>query len=214
MAASIRSFSLLGLVLAIGLCGCSKAPQGPPPSPEKLEEMRRARMKGIAEDKSLSDADAFKKYLESSPANPLGIPNAIGDVWAEVLPIGGGVPGSMITIRKPDATDYLTSKTTKDPLLMEREGIQRAALACEEMLSDLQVRNIKGISYQLYGRVEGAGYAEVFRATVLLKHLPKLQEAKTTPPDVGTVFDPRGPKINEIWIVEKNDYPKFSYNKK
>jgi len=212
----MTAIRFIGFAIIAGFfAGCSKAPDGPPPSPEKLEEMRRARMKGIAEDKSLSDADAFKKYLESSPANPRGIPKSMGGVWAEVLPIGGGVPGSMITIRVPDATDYLTSKTTKDPLLMEREGIQRDARACEEMLSDLQVRNIKGISFQLYGRVEGTdGYAEVFRATVLLKHLPKLQENKSTPPDVGTVFDPRGPKINDIWIIEKNEYPKITYNKK
>jgi len=209
----MTAIRFIGFTIIAGFfAGCSKAPQGPPPSPEKLEEMRRARMKGIAEDKSIPDAEAFKKYFASCPANPISTPKAWGGVWAEVKPIGGGIPGSMIEVRKTDFCDKLNGK---DPLQAERDTIKHSVNVLEEMLSDLQARDVKGISYQLYGIVQGEeGYAEVFRATVLLKDLPKLREAKASPPDVGTANDPRGTKINEIWKVEKNDYPKFTYSKK
>ena len=205
----IRSLFAFTLV---GLCGCGKSVDGPPPSPEAIEKMRHDRIKAYVDDKSLSDEQVFKKYLDENRVKPMIQPKEVG-VWAEVTPIGGGIPGSMLTVKRLDSTE-LQNTAKNDPLKLEREGIKAAAEFCEETLNDLQARNVKAISYQLYGKIAGTdNYSEVFRVTVTAGHLPKLAAAHG-PADAGTAYDPRGPKINDIWKVEKNDYPKFTYNKK
>jgi hypothetical protein len=199
------------LLLALG---CGKD-QGVQLTSEQLDQLAADRMKKIADDKSLSDDAAIRKYVETMPYAPTIKPNN-EKTWATVKPVGGGVAGYMLEIHVLDEGYYKRSSKDHDMLASERNSLKSAAQRCERLLRDLQSRQLKGISYQLFTPLTGENdqHTEVFRATVLFTDLPKLEAAIKGPADPDTVFDPRGKKLAELWRVEKNDYPQIVYEKK
>ncbi len=176
---------------------------------EELDQMAKDRRKAIADDKTMSDEAAIKKLI--SNAEP-SVKLRNGKAFCEVLPIGAGIPGYLVEIKRYDRTFFARSTPGSDFPKLERDGLKDAAEFCEEMLTLLKDRGLKGIRYQLFTTLtnEAEDY-EVFRATVT--DISKLEKARGNA-EVGSVFDPRCPKVGEIWKVEKNDYPLIEYTKK
>jgi len=204
------SFPLAASFIAMSLfAGC-----GPDRShkftSEELDQMAKDRRKAIADDKTISDEAAIKKLIEGHSHNPpVYLRNK--KPWLVVQLIGGGIPGYLIEVKRYDRSFLARSTPESDHLQLERDGLKDAAEFCEEVLTLLKGRGLKGISYQLYTTLtnEAEDY-EVFRATVT--DLSKLEKARGKA-EVGSVFDPRCPKVGEIWKVEKNDYPLIEYTK-
>ncbi len=82
------------ITLEIGLTlfaiGCGNQPPSKQFTSAELNKMADDRMKTIADDKSLSDAECFKKYFDGHAEKPsVMLPKEISP-WTDVKPVGGG----------------------------------------------------------------------------------------------------------------------------
>ncbi len=179
----------------------------------KAEANKPARMKAVADDTSISDEQAIEKYVGMYAMQPAVFVSGTKK-FVEVLPIGGGIPGHMLEVKVYDLTFFAKAGSDADKLYQaERDSIKQAADFCEATLRDLKGRGMKGVSYHIYSRVEGQPDTEIFRVTATGNNLPAMEKAKG-PAEAGSVYDPRGTKINDLWKVEKNTYSMYDYKKK
>ena len=193
------------------LLGCGGGPVEKKFTSEELDQLARNNRKKIADDKTLTDDAAIKKYCEMHPHKPTILVGK-NQPWLEIKPLSPGKSEYIVSIVKYDFSFMGRTNKDADMLKLERDSIKAAAEFCEEIMTALQSRGLKGISYHYYASVSNESPEfEVFRATITDASKFAAARGKADP---GTVFDPRSPKINEIWKVEKNIYPQIEYKKK
>jgi hypothetical protein len=204
-----RSVAYLSLLLAIVGCGSSVPTKQF--SAEEIKAMGANRLKGIAEDKSLSDADSFKKYFDTNPSKPAVILPASVGPWTEVKPAPDG--GLTLTVRDIDHP-ITRGDSVEDAESRVRTAIKARAEFVKTVLQHFQGRNLKAVTLALFTPITGKDeYVEALRVVVTQADVSKLEKA-TGPAAVGSEFDPRGPRIGELWKVELNRYPDIQYKKK
>lgn len=217
-----RCGRLLGLVIGLACFGCGVDPAEAKrqydqnkAAGEKFESGKPQRLKAIADDKSLSDLDAIQKGVALfGELKPSVFVKGTKERF-EIKEIGGGIPGYMIEVKVYDLTFFAGPNSDNEKLYQyERDSIKQAIDFAAFTLGGLKGRGLKAISYQISSRVEGQPDAEIFRATITLAHLAKLEAAAKEKPEAGSASDPRAQKINEIWKVEANTYSMYDYKKK
>lgn len=197
--------------LVLGVLGCNNAPSRTFNS-EELNKLGGNRLQAIADDKALSDADCFKKYFDTHPGKPnIVLPPSIAP-WAEAKPLPGG-DGYHVVIHDVE-NPFMKAESAEAAMSAERLKIKAYAEFCRSVLEHLQARKVKSVAVSLYKALKNEKeYQEVFRVQATPADLPKLAKA-TDAPEAGSVFDPRGPRIGELWKVELNLYPEIKYQKK
>lgn len=199
------------LFLAAFLAGCGNRPEGKQLSSEELDKLARDRMSGIANDKSLSDADAFKKYFDTHGSKPMVVLPKDVEPWWAVKPSGDG---HWLTIRDLDHTLSLGS-SVDDANARIRNRIKSQAKMAAETLTDFQPRKLKGVTVQLFTSITGQkDHTEMLRIVYTPTDVAKLDPLLKGPADTGTAFDPRDAKINTLGKVELNRYPELVFEKK
>lgn len=201
-------------VLSSALLGCGSNPSTPPPSDEQLGAIRAKNMKAVADDRSLSDREAVKKYLGFFGTLKPAAFVAGSQEHVSIKDLTGVPSGTKLEVKVYDLTFFAKNTSTAENLYQyERDSIKQAVDFAVFALGGLKERNLKGISYQIFSKVEGQPDTEIFRATITQEHTTKLEAAAKETPDAGSSLDPRSAKINDIWKVEKNTYNQYTYKK-
>jgi hypothetical protein len=165
----------------------------------------------VAQDKSLTDQAAIQKYVDSLPLSPQIFVTGTKK-FAEAKPAAGG-SGYVVEVRKYDQVFMGRVNKDGDMLQYERNTIKEAAAFCDSALRELAGRNLVEVRVRVYSMVSGKDL-EVFVAAATAKDLPQLAAAVSGPAGVGSVVDPRGPGVAQLWALEKNIYPDIVYRKK
>ncbi len=207
--------SLLCMVTFVSLMAFAGCGNTKPTSPtaQSEEQVISDQLARIASNTFASDEETLSAYLALYPYKPTVFPKE-GSPWASFRKTEHGY---MLVIDRLDPVCLNRSTSqAQDPLQLERDGIKAAAELCHKFLSDLGPRKLTAISYTL---VDVAGtnangaelYVDRFRVIVTPSDLEKLR-ALSEEPALGSVFDPRGSKVNTFWTVQKNRYPRVSYD--
>ena len=201
---------ILFAAIACAALACDDKPAGSkPPAVEKKPFLTP---KQIAEDKTLTDEQAIKAYADHPKYKPTMMPKGQTE-WAVVQPFKGG--GHLLFVKKLDPVQLGSYSDKTDPMQAERDGLKQAAEFCHAVLTDLQPRGLKGISFTFQSGVKGeAGFTDMFRVLVTPENLPKIAAVKDGPAVTGSVFDPRGEACKSIWAVDVNVYPEIVYSKR
>lgn len=197
-------------LLAWSVVGCGPETPSKQLTSEELDRLADDRLKAIADDASLSDADCFKKYFDTHSRKPSVIlPDSIGPWW-RVNAVGDG-----FTIHlKDEPNPFQVGKTADDRIQSERLAIKAKVELTRQVLRHFQGRKVRSVTVSLYTQLTGdKQLTELFRAIATQADLPKLEKA-TGNPDAETVFDPRSAKIVDVWTVELNRYPDLEYKKR
>lgn len=193
------------------IAGCNSADQWKEAAEnvKRVEAVQSKKLKEIADDKALSDKEAYPKYLNALPEVQTNLPKAVGDWW-KVLPADGGWEAII-----QDVTQTQWEGTNEEERFQrERDFIRSRLLMCKRMLEDLKARNLKQVTLKLFVKVgDGDKYPEIFRAVVTQADLPKFENAPAKA-EAGGIFDARGPKIGTVAKVELNNFPELSYVKR
>jgi hypothetical protein len=202
---------LFTMFTAVVGCG-SSTPSGPVYKFDEKKIVSEA-LKKIADDKSVSDDETFNRYLKRYPYKPMIWPKN-APPWTHTEPAKGG--GYTLLVRAYRQLYAPQDKSKHDPLLEERQFVKRIAEFNAQFLGDLQDRGLKSITYIAYGSVKesaeaASGYEDLFKVVVTPANLAKLREHLGDEPTAGSVFDPRHPKIDTLWKVETNIFPKLEY---
>lgn len=193
---------------------------------EGAENVRRGeaalekRLKEIGEDKSLSDAESVKKYLDTLPSVQSNLPKGVAPGWAANTKNGEWhiVLHSMLQSQDANSTPDARMES-------ERAFVRSQMIGCKRILEHLKDRKVQSVTLQIYTKLTGAEqYTELFRAVMTTNDLAKLEKVAEISDPVanssmataaaGAVYDPRGPRIAECWKVELNLYPELEYKKK
>lgn len=200
----------LTLIVIIGCIGCGPDVPSKQFTTEELGKMADDRLKAIATNTSLSDAECFKKYFDSHPAKPIAnLPESLG-VWWSIKSESDGYTIHIKDVPNP----FQQGESVEARINSERIAIKAKVELCRQVLRHFEARKIRSVTVSLYAQLTGdAQHTELFRVTATQADLPKLEKAGGDP-DAGTVFDPRGSKIAELWTVEINRYVDVEYRKK
>lgn len=177
------------------------------------EQVINNQLTQIATNPFATDEEVLRAYLELYPYKPTVFLKE-GAPWASFRKTESGY---VLDVHRLDPVSLNRSKSlAQDPLQLERDGIKAAAELCQKFLTDLGPRNLVAINYTLVdvdGQNVNGGelYIDRFRAHVTPSDLAKLSTL-TEEPLPGSAFDPRGAKVKNIWTVQKNRYPRVSYD--
>lgn len=213
-------FVPLVLLAALG-CGDTAAErQEAADNYRRNQELEERRLKGIADDASLTDAEAIRKYLDNFPTVPKNLPADIAPGWA-----ANQVNGQWQLVIHAVLQAQYADSSPEERMRKERNTIRWHMAGCKRMLDHLGGRKVQGVTVSIYTRLTGQDrHTELFRAVMTRSDLPKVEKAAELPsfesandPDTaaeGTVYDPRGPRIRDCWTVELNRYPDLEYKKR
>ncbi|MFO0935113.1 MAG: hypothetical protein U0798_01180 [Gemmataceae bacterium] len=210
----------MGLFTATG-CG-SKADQANDVAENvrRIQQAEEKLLKGIADNAELSDADAIKKYLDSTPTVPKNLAADVAPGWA-----ANQIKNQWHLIIHAMHQSQDEDSTPDERMKKERNTIRWHMASCKRMLEHLKGRKVESVTISLYTKVNGQDkHTELFRAVLTQADLSKFDKFPdgveyTTSNNLqtaneGTVYDPRGSKIGTCWTVELNRYPDLSYKKK
>ena len=182
-------------------------------------EANEKRLKGIADDMSLSDADAVRKYLDADPDVFTNLPAAIAPGWA-ANSTNGVWHVTLHAVLQSQSADKTPDAMTES----ERSFVRSRLLECRRTLEHLKGRKVGGVTLKIFTKPTGdEKYTELFRAVMTPTDLPKFEKwpelndpvaLAYNPVEANTVYDPRGPKIGDCWTVELNRYPDLEYKKR
>lgn len=176
---------------------------------KRAEEFQSKKLKGIADDKSVSDKDAYPKYLDALPEVQTNLPKEIGAWWKYKQTNEGW----FVTIQDVTLTQW-EGTNEEERFQRERDFIRNRFLMCKRMLADLKARNLKQVTLKLFVKQGDADkYPEIFRAVVTQADLPKFENAPAKA-EAGGIFDARGPKIGTLATIELNNFPELNYVKR
>jgi hypothetical protein len=178
------------------------------------------RLLEIGEDKSLSDADAVKKYLDTLPSVQKNLPAGVAPGWAAATKNGEWQIVLHAMLQKQDE-----DSSPEQRMQSERAFIRSQMIGCKRVLEHLKTRKVGSVTLQIYTKLSGEeNHTELFRSVMTPADFPKCEKVTELADPVstaivataaeGTVYDPRGSKIGECWKVELNLYPKLEYKKK
>lgn len=207
--AILRTLGVLGLSwLAIG-CGGQDQWKEAAENVKRANDFQDKKMKGIADDKSLKDPEAFKKYLDSLPEVQTSLPKEVAPWWS-YKPVDGG---QQIFIR-----DVILSQWEEEApevhYQRERDFIRNRMLMCRRMLTDLKDRKLQQVTLTLFTKqTEKGDHVEVFRSVMTTADLVHLENPPAKA-EAGGIFDPRGSKIGTVCKVELNRFPELQYTKR
>jgi hypothetical protein len=214
----------LGLLLALFAFGCGTNPEQAKSDFERNVKAGEAalekRLKDIGDDKALSDGDAVKKYLDTLPSVQTNLPAGVAPGWAANTK-GGVWHITLHSMLQKQAEDT----TAEGRMQSERAFIRSQMIGCKRILDHLKERKVGSVTLQIYTKLTGEeNHTELFRAVMTPADVPNVEKVTELSDPVtvsmvgsaaaGTVYDPRGPKINECWKVELNRYPSLEYQKK
>jgi hypothetical protein len=208
------------LLLALG-CGDSAAQrQAAAENYRRAQELEERRLKEIADDASLSEADAIRKYLDQFPTVPKNLPADVAPGWAANQRNNQW----HLVIHAVLQAQYANS-SADERMRKERNTVRWHMAGCKRMLDHLGGRKVQSVTVVIYTQLTGQDkHTELFRAVMTRADLPKVEQAAELPAfesannpataAEGTVYDPRGPKIGDCWTVELNRYPDLEYKKR
>ena len=207
---AICSLGVIGLTLfALGCGGGQDQWKEAAENVKRANEFTDKKMRGIADDKSLSDDAAYKKYLDSTPEVLTNLPKGVAPWW-RVQPFDGG---HEIFIHDVVQTQY-ADDSAETRMRSEREFIRHRMLICKRMLEHLKERKLRQVTLSIFVKLASKEtYQEMFRAVMTQADVAKLANAPAGA-DVGGMFDPRGPNIGSACKVELNLYPELEYKKR
>jgi hypothetical protein len=184
------------------------------------QEAEDKALRGIADDSGLPEADAIKKYLDSSPTVPKNLPPDVAPGWAanQINNQWHLVVHAMLQSQSADSSP-------DERMRKERNTVRWHMAGSRRMLDHLKGRKVQSVTVSIYTKLTGQEkHTELFRAVMTQADVAKSEKnpdgvdfhSSNNPQSAeeGTVYDPRGPKIGDCWTVELNRYPDLEYKKR